>query len=397
MKTLFLLVNVLVIPTVMMAQAVITIDGQFDDWQQVTAVVIDSANDEHDTDWYGDGLSEPVPRHYSDVDILEVKFTHDRENLYGYVKARGIVGQTSTIAAGQKAGRYYFIITIDVDNNDSTGYPLEQGNYWPNSTGYDMNMEVEFYDGAFNTGHYIHHDFLTPAALTNGRADLANHIIRLGPGTYDNYLQWVTFPDTTFVYVEDKGPVVEGGIIEVAVSDDGHEAEMKAPMWGFFWDENGQPIIQLGDTIDVSFSLEGSGELSESAAEAGYNGTKSIWGSDTADPIEKYVLTDVWSTVQKMQALIADEFRLDQPYPNPFNPQTTISYTIPMAGHVRLSVLNINGRLVQELVDTWQSAGYHRIVWDGRNQQGDVLASGVYFALLKVGVYQSIRRMVFMK
>ena len=286
-----------VLPAILWSQSTITIDGNFDDWAPLPVLITDAPNDEHDTEPYNENMSQPSPRKYSDVDILEVKFTHDQENLYGYVKASGIIGQTSRSADGQKAGRYYFIITIDVDNNDETGYPLQEGGYWPNSTGYDMNMEVEFYDGSFNTGHYIHHGFLTESELAAGEQDLANHIIRLGPGNYDDYLQWVTFPDTSYVFVSDKGPVIEGGIIEVAVSPDGHEAEMKAPMYGFFWDENSVPIVKLGDTIDISFSLEGSGELSESAQEAGYDGTKSVWGSDTADPVVGYTLTDLWTDV----------------------------------------------------------------------------------------------------
>jgi len=378
------------------AQHSITIDGNFDDWQNVTTVVTDPANDVHDTDWYGDGLSQPRPRKYSDVDILEVRFTHDQENLYGYVKASGIVGRTSRAADGQKAGRYYYIITIDVDNNDSTGYALQEGNYWPNSTGYDMNMEVEFYDGAFNTGHYINHEFLTEAALQAGRADLYNHIIRLAPGTYDNYLEWVVFPDSSIIEVADRGPVYQG-IIEVAVSDDGHEAEMKAPMWGFFHDENGIPIVKLGNTIDISFSLEGSGELSESAIEAGYNGNRSVWGSDTAEPIIGYYLEDLWTDVYERQVATIDDFELSQNYPNPFNPTTTISYKIPINGLVTLDIFNAIGRRVRTLIAEDQRAGVHRVIWDGLNDNNEPVPSGIYMYRLTFGSSVKSQKMILIK
>ncbi len=378
------------------AQQSIVIDGQFEDWQNVTTMVTDSAHDEHDTDWFGDGLPQPRPRKYSDVDILQVKFTHDQENLYGYVKASGIVGRTSSVANGQKAGRYYYIITIDVDNNDTTGYALQEGNYWPNSTGYDMNMEVEFYDGAFNTGHYINHEFMNEAELRAGRTDLYNYIIRLAPGTYDNYLQWVVFPDSSIVEVKDRGPVYQG-IIEVAVSADGHEAEMKAPMWGFFWDENGEPIVKLGNTIDISFSLEGSGELSESAIEAGYNGNKSVWGSDTAEPIVGYYLQDYWTAVEETSPPIAEDFSLEQNYPNPFNPTTTIRYQLQTAGHVELAVFNALGRQVRTLFTGFQSSGTHRITWDGLDDNQKLLPSGVYFYRLQVDQFSRIRKMIFMQ
>lgn len=387
----------MLIPFSLFGQSSIQIDGNFDDWMNLPVLVADSANDAHDTDWYGDGLPVPIPRKYSDVDILEVKFTHDRENLYGYVKAKGVIGRTSRKANAQKDGRFYFIITIDVDNNDSTGYPLAEGNYWPNSTGYDMNMEVEFYDGSFNTGHYIHHDFMSDADLVKGREDLANHIIRLGPGTYEYYLQWVTFPDSTFIDVQDKGPVIDGGIIEVAVSPDGHEAEMKAPMWGFFREEDGTPIIQLGDTIDISFSLEGSGELSESAIEAGYNGTKSLWGSDTADPVVGYYLADLWSYSKSDIGRPIGSFCLKQNYPNPFNSQTTIHYYLEKSTSVQLLIINSAGQIIKELINSTQLAGNHQITWNGEDENSSLVSSGIYFAVLKSEGMQQVKRIVFLK
>ncbi|MBN1482842.1 T9SS C-terminal target domain-containing protein [candidate division KSB1 bacterium] len=366
------------------AQHTIVIDGQFDDWQQVTTIVTDPANDEHDTDWYSDGKAQPEPRKYADVDLLEARFTHDRENLYGYVKSRGIVGRTARSADGYKAGRYYFIITIDMDNDDVTGYPIQEGSYWPNSIGYDMNMEVEFYDGAFNTGHYLHHGFLAESELEQGRIDLYNYIIRLAPANYDDYLQWVVFEDSSFVEVSDKGPVYQG-ILKVAVSEDGHQAEMQAPMWGFFWNENSVPICTLGNTIDISFSLEGSGELSESAQEAGYDGTTSMWGSDTAEPIEDYVLHDFWTTADLKHSARPLLFHLKQNYPNPFNPSTNFEFYLPTAETVNLTIYDAQGRQIQDVVTATLPAGTHVVQWHARDQAGRAVAAGLYFARLTGG------------
>jgi len=392
MKRLLFLVA---LGTVASAQVAITIDGNFDDWLDVPTVMTDLAHDEHDTDWFGDGLPEPVPRKYADVDILEARFTHDRENLYGYVKARGSVGRTSSDVDGDKKGRYYFIITIDVDNNDETGYPLQQGNYWPNSTGYDMNMEIEFYNGTFNTGHYIHHGFLSEAALTQGRVDLHNRIIRLAPGNYDDYLQWVVFEDSSIIEVEDKGPVYQG-IVEVAVSPDGHQAEMKAPMWGFFWDENGEPIVKLGATIDISFSLEGSGELSESAVEAGYDGTKSVWGSDTAEPIQGYVLQDLWTGVNTDAAAKPDGYAM-QNFPNPFNPTTQIEFTLTGREFIHLAIYNSRGQQIRLLQSGFFDSGVHSVTWDGRDDRGWTANSGLYFASLVAGDRRILHKMLLVR
>ena len=118
MKKILILIWLLT-PALLFSQNTITIDGIFDDWQEIPVSVADPANDVHDTDWFSDGLPEPVPREYSDIDILQVKFTNDAENLYGYIKATGQIGRTSSDTLGHaKKGRYYFIFTIDVDDKD---------------------------------------------------------------------------------------------------------------------------------------------------------------------------------------------------------------------------------------------------------------------------------------
>jgi hypothetical protein len=79
-------------------------------------------------------------------------------------------------------------------------------------------------------------------------------------------------------------------------------------------------------------------------------------------------------------------------FPNPFNPVTTISYSIPIAGHVRLSVFDVTGREMTELVNGLQTAGSYSIAWDGRD-----FASGIYFYRVTVGNLSFTGRMVLMK
>lgn len=74
--------------------------------------------------------------------------------------------------------------------------------------------------------------------------------------------------------------------------------------------------------------------------------------------------------------------RLDQNAPNPFNPFTRITYSVPAGGHVRLAVYDVTGRLVETLVEGPRLAGTHTVIWDAKDDRGREVASGVYFLRL---------------
>ncbi|MCA9041586.1 MAG: hypothetical protein KDA65_14630, partial [Planctomycetaceae bacterium] len=121
----------------------IVIDGKFDDWKEIKTGVTDPADDVIDTDGR-EADHKPEPRDHEDVDILEFKVTHDADNLYCYIRTKGVIGRTQKgkEAKNEKgyipdAGRYYITVAIDVDNDDETGYWLHEGGTLPTSPGYD--------------------------------------------------------------------------------------------------------------------------------------------------------------------------------------------------------------------------------------------------------------------
>jgi len=75
--------------------------------------------------------------------------------------------------------------------------------------------------------------------------------------------------------------------------------------------------------------------------------------------------------------------RLDQNYPNPFNPTTTIRYALPKDAFVTLKIYNILGQEIVSLQEEMQNTGFHNVVWNGRNTNGQTIASGVYFYRLE--------------
>ena len=86
-------------------------------------------------------------------------------------------------------------------------------------------------------------------------------------------------------------------------------------------------------------------------------------------------------------ATAATTFELKQNYPNPFNPSTTINFRLPSDERVVLKVYNSRGQLVKTLIDRKYSAGTHSVAWDGTNDHGKSVASGVYLYRIKAGKY----------
>jgi hypothetical protein len=86
------------------------------------------------------------------------------------------------------------------------------------------------------------------------------------------------------------------------------------------------------------------------------------------------------------------EYKLNQNFPNPFNPVTEITYYIPNDGKVNINVYSINGQLVKELVNEFKTAGKYSISYDASS-----LASGVYFYTINSGDFTDTKRLTLVK
>ncbi len=87
---------------------------------------------------------------------------------------------------------------------------------------------------------------------------------------------------------------------------------------------------------------------------------------------------DVVSGIEDSGNNVRTGFELYQNYPNPFNPHTTIKYNLPSNGTVRITIYNLNGQQVTTLVNEFKSSGNYKIIWDGTNNQGKNVSSGIY-------------------
>jgi hypothetical protein len=98
--------------------------------------------------------------------------------------------------------------------------------------------------------------------------------------------------------------------------------------------------------------------------------------------------------------LLPTVFSLAQNYPNPFNPETIIEYSIPEGERnvsVSLTVYNILGQKIRTLVDATHDAGFYSVIWDGNNDQGNKVASGLYIYTIRANAFTDIKRMMYLK
>jgi hypothetical protein len=112
-----------------------------------------------------------------------------------------------------------------------------------------------------------------------------------------------------------------------------------------------------------------------------------------------YGLNQITNPVSVRIQTRPEAYALNDNYPNPFNPETTIKYQLPDAGQVRLEVYNMLGQVVKTLVDNqFQNAGRYTLQWDATNNSGQPLSSGVYFyRIIAGGEFQSYKKMLLLK
>jgi hypothetical protein len=94
---------------------------------------------------------------------------------------------------------------------------------------------------------------------------------------------------------------------------------------------------------------------------------------------------------------LAKNYALQQNYPNPFNPTTTINFNVPQTTTLRLSVYNLLGQRIRVLLDGVVQAGNRQVVWDGRNEAGNMMGSGIYFYRLEGNGVNMTKKMILMK
>jgi hypothetical protein len=115
-----------------------------------------------------------------------------------------------------------------------------------------------------------------------------------------------------------------------------------------------------------------------------------------AEVVMNGVLCSVEGQAVTLKALPA-VYMLSHNFPNPFNPTTTIEYSIPTTGHTILVIYNLAGQKVRTLVNETKAPSFYKVIWDGKNEHGMTVAAGTYFYKLVSGNYGKTMKMTLIK
>ena len=122
------------------------------------------------------------------------------------------------------------------------------------------------------------------------------------------------------------------------------------------------------------------------------------WQKDPPLPLEDYDPDNVCIALSVVNDIVPTKFSLADNYPNPFNPTTNISFSIPMQLEVRVNIYNIMGQIVATVTKAQLDAGTYNVQWNGLDQRGNMLPSGLYFYELEAGnEFRQIKKMTLVK
>ncbi len=186
----------------------------------------------------------------------------------------------------------------------------------------------------------------------------------------------------------------DGYMHEVEVGDDPASLHWAGHAWGYdfleygvslddfrkYWEKQGKDYMKPGDVIGVAGFIET--PMDHWATEMTPRGELHLGGSAVSE---------------KGRVTAPDRFVLKDNYPNPFNPETRIEYSVPKQATVTLEVYNTIGQKVRTLVNRTVQAGNHAVTWNGRDDAGRMVSSGVYFYKLSSGTTQITKRMTFLQ
>ena len=273
----------------------------------------------------------------------------------------------------------------------------------PEITGWGVTIEYDQARVQYVSGSFHASDFIPGLRVleeeTEGRIEIAGVLLGLGAGKMgDGVLGTVRFEitkgfaDSTDLVVSEisflgtDGEVDEQTVRSVATIIGGF---VPAALPGDF-DDSG--AVDFGDFFlfadafggsDPTYDLDGSGQVDF--------GDFFMFADAFGGPLGKLL-----ELAEEMLVLPTD-YKLSAPYPNPFNSKVVVKYSLPEEGEVDLVVHNELGQVVRRLVGGHQGMGHHRVMWDGRDEDGIRVATGMYIVRMQADGFSQVRKIALVK
>jgi hypothetical protein len=315
------------------------------------------------------------------------------------LRARAMLRKAATLDVTPEE----FGITVRVTNQTGhklpSGYP-EGRRAWLNVKALDINGEVIYESGYYDyaDAHLVHDDQAKIYEIHPGLTEGLAGALGLEPGVSFHFV----LNDT--IYSDNRIP--PRGFTNAAF-----EAIQSAPVHysyadGQYWDDTSYQLPAATDSAIVTLYYQSTSKeyieflrdenTTNSAGQDLYN----AWVAQGKNPPELMAQLRVDVDVTVTDAGDAGTplvYALVQNYPNPFNPVTNISYSIAGRGHVLVTVYDVTGRRVRTLVNEIQDPARYQINWDGRDDMGTELASGVYFIRFSSGEHRFAKKAVLLR
>ncbi len=243
----------------------------------------------------------------------------------------------------------------------------------------------------------IQHSFVDTFAVAED-IDACWDLIGSAMGADSAYVAWCdedTVFEQTALWASSLDLSPDGDLLVGALT-----AGWGGPLGGTFWmfdleDYHAGPFAMVGNW----HNWDGSGEgVTDGPRGAAWDADGNLYLADFySNGVYHYAADFTSVSDDDTKSVIASGYVLKQNYPNPFNPDTRIEFTVPVNEHVNLAVYNLEGRLVKTLVDQIMSSGQHITNWDGTNEKGTKVSTGMYIYQLRTNSTLLNRRMTFVK
>jgi len=209
-----------------------------------------------------------------------------------------------------------------------------------------------------------------------------------------------TLPSAFGLRISAAGDINNDGFDDMLISDYQCGVDLKGKGYIFYggeemdslWDVvlRGEESVGKQFGISVAHAGDVNGDTYDEILVASYG--------DSGYAGKIFIYTSVSTSLEdqsKKEEL--NSFHLGQNYPNPFNAETVIEYALPTNTQVKLSIYNILGQHIKTLIDECQKAGYKKVTWDGKDQRGREVSSGIYFYRIKTDRNVEVKKMLLLR